>query len=231
MDDTFAYVLPDKIDMILHELHSYHLNIKFTYELESNNKLAFLDVSARRTNDNKVETSVYRKATCTNIYINWQSHAPSNWKIGTLRNLIKRAKSISSSELLLLNIFTEYNDFPLKVLNNIIDQELSQLVQQETTKPQNKETQQTLQLMVTYSGNQGHNLLSKMKKQLKKTLPEDVNTMISYKSTKLSTKFPVKDETDFQHKNNVVYHSKCPSEGCHENTNRSILERIQDHNK
>ena len=123
VDDTFAYVIPDKIDMILHELHSYHPNIKFTYELESNNKLAFLDVSARRTNDNKVETSVYRKATCTNIYVNWHSHAPSNWKIGTLRNLVKRAKSISSSELLLRNeisylrnIFTEYNDFHSKSL-------------------------------------------------------------------------------------------------------------------
>ena len=200
VDDTFAYVLPDKIDMILHKLNSYHPNIKFIYELELNNKLALLDVSARRTNDSKVETSVYRKATCTNIYINWHSHAQSNWKIGTLRNLIKRAKSISSSELLLRNeisylrnIFTEYNDFPLTVVNNIIDQELSQLVQQETTKTQNKETQQTLQLTVPYSGHQGHKLLSKMKKQLKKTLPEDVNTMTSYKSTKLSTKFP-----DFQ---------------------------------
>ena len=70
VDDTYAYDLPDKIDMILHELNSYHPNIKFTYELESNNKVAFLDVSARRTNDNKVETSVYRRATCTNIYIN-----------------------------------------------------------------------------------------------------------------------------------------------------------------
>ena len=58
--------------------------------------------------------------------------------------------------------------------------------------------------------------------------------MISYKSTKLSTKFPVKDKTDIQRENNVVYHSKCPSEGCHENyigeTNRRIVERIQDPN-
>ena len=54
MDDTFAYVLPDKIDLILHELNLYHPNIKFTYELESNHKLVLLDVSARRTNDNKV---------------------------------------------------------------------------------------------------------------------------------------------------------------------------------
>ena len=70
----------------------------------------------------------------------------------------------------------EFNDFPLKVVNNKIDQELSQSVQQETTKPQSKETQQTLQLMVPYSGKHDHKLLSKIKKHLKKTLPEDVNT-------------------------------------------------------
>ena len=70
--------------------------------------------------------------------------------------------------------------------------------------------------MVPYSGNQGHENENEMKMQLKKTLPEDVNTMISYKSTKLLTKFTVTDKTDFQHKNIVVYHSKCPSEGFHE---------------
>ena len=47
VDDTFSYVLPDQTDMILHELNSYHPNLKFTYKLESCNKLAFLDVSAR----------------------------------------------------------------------------------------------------------------------------------------------------------------------------------------
>ena len=140
----------------------------------SYNKLAFLDVSGIRANGNKMETSVYRKATCRIIYINWRSHVPSNWKISTLRNLIKRAKSRSSFELLLRNeigslryIFTEYNDFPQKVVNNIMDQELSQSAQQETTKPQSKETQQTLQLMVHYSGNHSQKLLSKMKQTVK----------------------------------------------------------------
>ena len=101
----------------------------------------FLDVSARN-NHNKVETYVYRKSTCMNNYINWCSHAPSNWKIGILRNLIKRVKSISSSELFLRNeisysrrIFMEYNDFPLNVVNNIIDQELSQPAQQKQQNP------------------------------------------------------------------------------------------------
>ena len=31
VDDTFAYVLPDGIDMTLYELNLYHQNIKFTY--------------------------------------------------------------------------------------------------------------------------------------------------------------------------------------------------------
>ena len=117
-------------DMTLHELSSYCPNIKLTYKLESCNKLAFLDVSARRTNDNKVAASDYMKAICTNIYKNYRSHAPSNWTIGTLTNLMKKAKSVSSSELLLKSeiiylrhIFTEYNDFPLKVVNTIIDQD------------------------------------------------------------------------------------------------------------
>ena len=50
----------------------------------------------------------------------------------------------------------------------------------------------------------------------------------------LSANFPVKNKTDFQHKINVVNHSICPNEGCFENcieeTNRCIVERIQDHN-
>ena len=57
--------------------------------------------------------------------------------------------------------------------------------------------------------------------------------MISYKSTKLSTKFTVKDKTDFQHKHNVVFYGKCPNEGCKDDyvgeTKRRTVEKIKDH--
>ena len=88
-----------------------------------------------RINKNEIEISIYRKAANANIYINWHSHAPSNWKIRTLRNLIKRAKIVSSIKLLLRNkidyirkVFTENNDYPHKVVNHIIDQELLVLI-------------------------------------------------------------------------------------------------------
>ena len=63
--------------------------------------MTFLDVLINRICFNEIETRIYRKKSNTDIYINWYSHAPLQWKIGTVRNLITRAKSISSTEGLL----------------------------------------------------------------------------------------------------------------------------------
>ena len=83
VDDTYAYVVPEKVGFILKESNSYHPNVKFTYELAENNKITFLDVFANRISFDKIETSVYRKKSNTDTYINWYSYAPSQWKIGT----------------------------------------------------------------------------------------------------------------------------------------------------
>ena len=74
-----------------------------------------------------------------------------------------------------------------------------------------------------------------MKKQLKKVLPDNVKTMVTYQSRKLASKYPVKDKIDFEHQNNVVYYGKCPNPNCKEDylgeTNRRVTERVIDHNK
>ena len=92
--NTDAYIDPTNVEFILNKLNNYHPNINFTFELEKNNEINFLDVLIKRVNNNKLETGVYRKLTSTDIYINWNAHAPTEWKIGTLRNLIKQAKLI-----------------------------------------------------------------------------------------------------------------------------------------
>ena len=242
VDDTYAYVVPEKIDFILKELNSYHPNIKFTYELEENNKITFLDVLINRISFNEIETSVYRKESNTDIYINWYSHAPSQWKIGTLRNLITRAKNISSTEDLLnleiehlKTVFCNINDFPKNVVNNIIQQELSKSLKQQDVITDTQENCKNLKLILPYAGKQGTQLTSKMKKQLKKVLPDNVKTMVTYQSKKLASKFPVKDKIDFQHQNNVVYYGKCPNPNCKDDyigeTDRRVIERVIDHNK
>ena len=62
-----------------------------------------------------------------------------------------------------------------------------------------------------------------------------VKIIVTYQGTKLSTKFNIKDQTKFRHKNNIVYYSKCPKINCKNGyvgeTNRKSIERIIDHNK
>ena len=48
----------------------------------------------------------------------------------------------------------------------------------------------------------------KNEKAIKKTLPDGIKTTISYKITKWSSIFPVKDKTDFQHRYNFVFYVK-----------------------
>ena len=70
-------------------LNSRHSNIKFTTELESNNKLPFLDVYVVRR-VNKYITTVYRKKTFTGVYLNWNSLTSRKYKIGLINNLLNR---------------------------------------------------------------------------------------------------------------------------------------------
>ena len=58
--------------------------------------------------------------------------------------------------------------------------------------------------------------------------------MITYKSNKLSTEFPVKDKTGFKQKNSVVCQSECLIKGFTDDhigqTNRRIVEKVRDQN-
>ena len=97
-DDTIGYVKNGSINIISSEFNSFHPNIQFTYEVEEENKLPFLDVLLIR-NGNFIENKAYQKPTNNNIYLNWNLLAPNTWKCSTLRTLIKRAYLICSSEI------------------------------------------------------------------------------------------------------------------------------------
>ena len=78
-DDTICFLKLTFINKVLETLNSYHTNIKFTIEIESENKISFLDVLLIRSNS-LISTKVYRKNTNTDIYIIWKSFAPNNGK-------------------------------------------------------------------------------------------------------------------------------------------------------
>ena len=145
------------------------------------------------------------------------THTPMEWKIGTLRNLVKRAKTICSTPVLLHQeiehlkpIFTGINEYLIKTVNRTTNQELHRSQRLQNTVINNGGIQK-VQIMLPYNGKQGNKLHPKMKKHLNKSLPTEVKTTVTYQSKKLRTKFQLKDKTRFNHQNNLVYYSNCPN--------------------
>ena len=171
-DDAHAYIEPGKIGYIMKKLNTYHQQIQFTYELEKYQRILFLDVSIRRLTNGKLETTVFRKEANTDVYMNWNSHAPMQWKIGTLKNLVKRSIIICSDQHLLQEeldylrkVFVEINDYLSNTVESIIEN-INITNESQTSTTDNSETK--LQLFLPFSVKQGIQLLSKTKKQLRK---------------------------------------------------------------
>ena len=111
---------------------------------------------------------------------------------------MKRAKLISSGESL-VNEETKYlpkvchegSDYTISIINKIGQQEFSDCQNKKRTAETN-ETPNKIQLIFPYSGKQGNKLMAKKKKHIKKILTENIQTIVTYQSKKLSTEFTVK---------------------------------------
>ena len=67
------------IDYILIILHSFERNIQSTDGMEKLSKLRYIDGLLYR-NDENITFLFYKKATNTDVYINWHSFAHESWK-------------------------------------------------------------------------------------------------------------------------------------------------------
>ena len=102
VDDTISYIKEESIEHVLSKLNSYHDNIEFTYEIENDSKLPFLNVLVIRK-DYEVETRVYSISTNNDIDLHWQSFSPTTWKRGTIQTLVSRAFKVCSNNQQLQN--------------------------------------------------------------------------------------------------------------------------------
>ena len=88
-------------------------------------------------------------------------------------------------------------------------------------------------LKLPYKGDHGTNLIKSRKASTKKSLPENYDVRIILTGTKLSSQFNIKDDTNKQHKHDLVYFSRCPSTNCTDTsigeTARRLSERAVDH--
>ena len=69
VDNTICFIKLTSFNKVRGTLNSYYKNIRFIIEIETENKISFLDVLLIR-NNSLISTKVYHKIANTDIYIN-----------------------------------------------------------------------------------------------------------------------------------------------------------------
>ena len=189
------------------------MNIKFTYELEHEGKLPFLDVLLCRTGK-KIYTTVYRKATNNDVYLNWNAFAPMSWKRGTLKTLIERAYLICSTDELqnrelehIEKVSYENNSYPKYVIKQVLqqiseehnatngtDNSNNNIDDDNISSMNNATLENQLLLVLPYQGKKGDHILKLFKKGMRKMLPNNVKPQIAFTVRKVATSFQIKDK-------------------------------------
>ncbi|CAF5211010.1 unnamed protein product, partial [Rotaria magnacalcarata] len=99
VDDIFCVftISKEKIFEFHTRINKWHKNLHFTLKLESDNSIAFLDVLVTQEQD-KLNTSLYRKPTHTGLYMLWDSTQNRRYKLGLIKTLVIRIYRICSSK-------------------------------------------------------------------------------------------------------------------------------------
>ena len=107
VDDCYS-VFNDKNSIIEFEkiLNSIHPSIAFTTELQSKNRLSFLNVLIDNSRPNLV-TSTFRTPTHTRLYTKWNSFVPRRFKINLINCLLDRCYRICSSYKIICDEFKQ----------------------------------------------------------------------------------------------------------------------------
>jgi len=105
-------------------------SIKFTMDIETDGMLPFLDTIVKRRQIDKLITSIYRKPTHSDRYLNFDSNHPIEHKQFVVRTLMDRAHSLSSTtkdrlaeikyikESLQLNSYPQHSALTKHVMDN-----------------------------------------------------------------------------------------------------------------
>ena len=99
-----------------------HEKMSFTYEVENNDKLPFLDILVTRE-DKEFTTNIYRQPTFSGLYSSFHSFLPESYKTGLCLTLLFRTYTICSdwfkiqTEISKLRNILIKNNFPSKFID------------------------------------------------------------------------------------------------------------------
>ena len=124
VDDIITCIKLDNLQTLLDTFNGFHSRLQFTYEIEKDSCLSFLDTIVYRSN-NKLITNWYHKPSWSGRYINFFSEHPMQHKVGLIKGLIDRAILLSDPEfrpanLTLIKDTLKRNGYPMEMVSTII---------------------------------------------------------------------------------------------------------------
>ena len=237
MDDTFLLFQEHRqIDLFLDYLNKKHPNIKFTKEVENNNSINFLDIKILK-NNNKFETSVYRKPTFTGLTMNFNSFAPFQYKINLIKTLIYRAYHISSS---FINFHVEIekitnilcnNGFKNSIIFKEIKKILLKIYSNNTSTNNNKPDKLIIFFKIPFQGKESFIIRKRLNILLSRYYPQVKLNFVFTTNYKINNFFRFKDKVPDAMRSSLVYKYTC--DRCNSvyigKTSRHLSTRVSEH--
>ena len=236
VDDSFVlFRSAEHAELFLNYLNSKHDKIKFTYELEVNQSLPFLDININRS-DGCFSTNVYRKPTFTGLLTSFDSFIPESYKRGLIFSLLNRCFNICSSyeifnvELEKLKQILLNNGYPSRFIDCCVKSFLDKIPLNATNKPQTA-SKRTIYFSLPYTGQHFTQIRTQLRKLLSSAYPQIDIRFIARPSVRLFHFFSFKDKIPARLRSHVVYNFTCRSCGASYigETTRHLHTRVANH--
>ena len=213
VDDVFVLLRSaDHVQLLASYLSAQHTNINFTFEVEENDTLPFLDVKVFRDAD-RFTTSIHRKDTFSGVFTNYTAFIPVEYKRGLVATLLHRAYVVNSSllglheEITRLKEILKNNGYPETFVDRCIFRFFNKMYQPKPSIP--TVPKKEVRIILPFLGSVSWSVKNNLKKTFSEFLP-CCNLQVIFKTgKKMSSCFTFKDLLPKSLRSGVIYQFNC----------------------
>lgn len=233
VDDICMCIKKEHIELVVKVFNSYDKHLQFTFELEDNNRINFLDLTLIKDN-NRIITDWFKKPTSSDRMINYFSDHPIQQKKNIVFNLVDRAISLShsafhSDNLKKVKSILKMNNYPIEFSEKYIKVRLNKIKFANLNNVKNNKSdiyKRIFKVGLPFVNNCFFELSNILREHNISTIPlvnKNTNTIVQLG----------KDVVKKWDRTNIVYKFTCKDcPACYiGETKRSFLTRVNEHRK